>query len=195
MRGGFSEFILVARDVHGLYATVAGALAAAAINILGSNVYTTKQGLALEVYRVTTPPGGEEERRIAWDGLHRILEQVLGGEKPIEELLRRRRLPVGARRLASREPAVIEVSNDESDFYTVIDVTADDRLGLLHDLVRTIADHGLEVYVSKATTILDQAADTFYVKDAARRKLTDPKRLERLRSDLQAAAEGTPRDA
>jgi [protein-PII] uridylyltransferase len=194
MRGGFSEFLLVARDVHGLYATVAGSLAAAGINILGSNVYTTKQGLALEVYRVSTPPGGEEERRLALDGLHRILREVLGGEKRIEDLLQRRRPLLGAKRLSSREPPSVEVSNEESDFYTVIDVTADDRLGLLHDLVRVIADHQLEIYVSKATTILDQAADTFYVKDAKRRKLTDPAVLERLRKDLKAAAEGAARD-
>jgi [protein-PII] uridylyltransferase len=194
MRGGFSEFIFVARDVHGLYATVAGALAAAGINILGSNVYTTKQGLALEVYRVSTPAGGEEERRLAWEGLHRILEPVLGGEQAIGDLLKRRRTPFGTRRLASREPPTIEVSNEESDFYTVVDVTADDRLGLLHDLVRTIADHGLEIYVSKATTILDQVADTFYLKDGKRRKILDEERLERLRRDLLAAAEGVSRD-
>jgi len=195
MRGGFTEFLLAARDVHGLYANVAGALAVAGINILGSNVYTTKGGLALEVYRVSTPPGGEEERRLAWTSLHQILEAVLSGEKSIPQLLRGRRLPIGARRLASREPPSVEVSNDESDFYTVIDVTADDRLGLLHDLVRTIADHGLEIYVSKATTILDQVADTFYVKDEKRRKLADPARLEALRRDLVAAAEGRARDA
>jgi [protein-PII] uridylyltransferase len=194
MRGGFSEFLLAARDVHGLYANVAGALAAAGINILGSNVYTTKQGLALEVYRVTTPAGGEEERRYAWDSLHQILHAVLAGEKSIPQLLRGRRLPLGSRRLASREPPSVEVSNEESDFYTVVDVTADDRLGLLHDLVRTIADHGLEIYVSKATTILDQVADTFYVKDEKRRKLTDPERLEALRRDLLVAAEGPARD-
>jgi [protein-PII] uridylyltransferase len=188
MRGGFSEFILCARDVHGLYADVAGSLAAAGINILGSNVYTTKSDLALEVYRVTTPAGGEEERRLAWDGLHRILEEVLAGTKPLAEILGRRRLP--PRRLASREPPSVDISNEESDFYTVIDVTADDRLGLLHALVKAIADRGLEIYVSKATTILDQAADTFYVKDAKRRKVTDPDLLERLRSDLLAVAGG-----
>jgi len=188
MRGGFSEFILCTRDVHGLYANVAGSLAAAGINILGSNVYTTKSGLALEVYRVTTPAGGEEERRLAWQSLHDVLEQVLSGARPLSEFLARRRLP--PRKLASRTPAAVEVSNEESDFYTVIDVTADDRLGLLHGLVKVIADLGLEIYVSKATTILDQVADTFYVKDANRRKVTDPALLDRLRRELLAVAEG-----
>jgi [protein-PII] uridylyltransferase len=56
--------------------------------------------------------------------------------------------------------------------------------------VKAIADHGLEIYVSKATTILDQVADTFYVKDAKRRKVTEAALLERLRRDLLAVAEG-----
>ena len=56
----------------------------------------------------------------------------------------------------------------------MVDVTADDRLGLLYDLTRTISEHGLEIYVSKATTVLDQVADTFYVKDArTQKRLTD----------------------
>ena len=63
MRGGFSELLVCTRDVPGLYANVAGSLTVAGVNILGSNVYTTRTGLALEVYRVSTPAGGEEERR------------------------------------------------------------------------------------------------------------------------------------
>ena len=46
MRGGFSELIVCARDVHGLYWRIAGTLTARGINILSSNVYTTRTGLA-----------------------------------------------------------------------------------------------------------------------------------------------------
>ena len=137
-------------------------------------------GLALEVYRVTTPAGGEEERSIAWDGLHRILDA--GAARRDARRRAAAAAPAPAARGASRPRAsrrLVEISNEESDFYTVVDVTADDRLGLLHDLLRTIAEHGLEIYVSKATTILDQVADTFYVKDAKRRKIDRPERLER----------------
>ena len=70
------------------------------------------------------------------------------------------------------------------------DVTADDRLGLLHDLTRTIAEHGYEIYISKAANIRDQVADTFYLKDADGRKLGDREAIERLRLDLLEAAKG-----
>ena len=83
------------------------------------------------------------------------------------------------------------IRNDVSDFYTVIDLTADDRLGLLHDLTRTLSEQGLEIYVSKATTVLDQIADTFYVK-TRRPEASHAIReaIARLREALLAAAAG-----
>lgn len=190
MRGGFSEFILCARDVHGLYGNVAGSLTAAGINILGSRVYTTRTGLAVEVYRVTTPPGGREERREAWARVEENLGRVLSGEISVADLIRGRRRPLGRGSAPGRTAPTVEVRNDVSDFYTVVDVTANDRLGLLYDLARTIAAHGLEVYISKATTVLDQVADTFYLKTATRTRLTDPEAKARLKEDLEAVVRG-----
>jgi [protein-PII] uridylyltransferase len=195
MRGGFSEFILVARDVHGLYSDVAGSLTAAGINILGSNVYTTRTGLALEVYRVTTPSGGEEEKREAWTTLETILGRVLGEGEPVAALLARRGPRVGRRQLRSHTPASVSVRNDVSDFYTVVDVTADDRPGLLYELARTMAEHDLEIFVSKATTVLDQVADTFYVKAADGKRVLDPARLRALRAALLAVVSEEPAEA
>jgi [protein-PII] uridylyltransferase len=188
-RGGFSELIVCTRDVHGLFSKVAGVITAHHINILGAHVYTTRSGLALEVYRLTTPDGGESEQELLWSELRRSLERVLSGEVDVDELLRRRRR-VGGRRRASRTPASVSVSNEESEFYTIADVSADDRLGLLHDLTHVIADHGLEIYISKAAVVLDQVADTFYLKDDAGRKISDVERLEALRRDLLVAAAG-----
>jgi len=187
--GGSSEFILCTRDVHGLYANVAGALTAHGINILGANVYSARSGVALEVYRLTTPEGGEAERRLLWSKLEQTLLEVLTGRRAVAELLARRPRPVGPDRLPSRKPSTVVVSNDESDFYTIVDVTANDRLGLLHDLTRTLADHGCEIYISKAATVLDQVTDTFYLKDAHGKKLSDPEQIDALRRALLAAAE------
>lgn len=191
MRGDFSEFLICTRDVRGLYANVAGSLTAAGINILGSHVYTTRTKLALEVYRVTTPEGGEEERRLAWERLGEVLDQVLSGERNVKELLAQRRRPGTAN--PSMAPPSVTVSNDESDFYTIVDVAANDRRGLLFDLVSTLTEHDLEIYISKATTILDQVADTFYVKDRDRKKLADPDTVAKLQQELFGVAErGVP---
>ena len=88
----------------------------------------------------------------------------------------------------SRAPASVSISNEQSDFYTIVDVVTNDRLGLLHDLTRTIAEHGYEIYISKSATILDQVTDAFYLKDRNSKKLQDPEAMERLRLALLEAA-------
>jgi [protein-PII] uridylyltransferase len=184
MRGGFTEFILCSRDAPGLYARVAGTLTASLLNILGSHVYSTRGGLALEVYRVSTPDGGTGERQLVWSEFRERLESVLGGDAVVDDLLRSRRRAV--REIPTREAPHVEVSNSESDFYTVVDVTAEDRIGLLYDLTRTLGELEVDVFVSKAATIRDQVADTFYVRTSEGTKLR-PERLEPTRAALLAA--------
>jgi [protein-PII] uridylyltransferase len=188
-RADFSELIVYTKDRHGLSADVAGTLTAHGVNILGAHVYTTKSGQALEIYRVSTPEGGEEERRLLWDAFQTSLERVLRGDVRVAELLKRRRRPRRRDLMIAHAPTTASISNEESDFYTIVDVSANDRLGLLHDLTRTIADHGCEIYISKAAKIMDQVADSFYLKDADGKKLSDPQRIETLRVALLEAAQ------
>ena len=190
MRGGFTEFILCTRDAHGLFSQVAGVLSAYRFNILGSNVYTSREGVALEVYRVSTPVGGEEERALALSEFEAELRRVLAGEVDVEKLIEQRRrgrsvLPSPP----SPKPARVLVSNTESDFYTVVDVIADDRLGLLHDVTRCLGENGLEIYISKAATIKDQVTDSFYLRDERGKKVRDSEKLDRLRRELQSVAQ------
>lgn len=191
MKGGFTEFIVCTSDVHGLYGKVAGVLTACGLNILGSHVYTTSGGLALEIYRTHTPRGGPEERRMLWSEVEACLDEVLAGDVEVGELVRRRRRPVGLTRPPSRKAPRVLVSNTESEFYTLVDVIADDRIGLLYDVTRTIGDHGYEIYISKAATIRDQVRDAFYLKDADGRKIKNEEKLERLRQDLLEAVSGS----
>jgi len=189
MKGGFTEFIVCANDEHGLYSQVAGVMTACGLNILGSHVYTTKGGLALEIYRTHTPRGGPDERAMVWTEVEESLEAVLNGEVDVGELVRRRRRPIGSTRSPSRKDPRVLVSNTESDFYTVVDVIADDRLGLLYDATRTIGEHGFEIYISKAATIKDQVTDTFYLKDRNGKKIKDVQALDRFRDDLLEAVD------
>jgi [protein-PII] uridylyltransferase len=184
MPGGITTFTLCAQDRHGLYAQVAGCLMAVRINVLASHVYTMRGGTALEIYRVSTPAGRAEERAAVWAKLDQILKEVLSGRRDLEGMLRGLRRPVGRGVTPSRLPPSVGISNEVSDFYTVVDLSANDRLGLLYQLTRTLAAHRLEIFLSRATTVLDQVADTFYVKGPDGKKLTDPLAIEALRRDL-----------
>ena len=128
---------------------------------------------------------------MVWAEVESSLEQVLRGEVAVGELVRRRRRPVGMTRPPSRKQPRVLVSNTESELYTLVDVIADDRLGLLYDATRPIGEHGFEIYISKAATIKDQVRDTFYLKDENGKKIRDSDRLERLRKAILEAVSGT----
>ena len=190
-KDGFSEFILCTRDVHGLYSQVAGVMTACGLNILASHVYTTRRGLALEIYETPTPRGGDNEQAMLWQEVESLLESVLNGVVDVGDLVRRRRRPVGTTRPPSRKPPRVLISNTESEFYTLVDVIADDRIGLLYDVTRTLGEQGVEIFISKAATIKDQVTDAFYVKDEEGKKIKDPRLLERLREALLEAVRGS----
>ena len=124
MRGGFTEFILVTRDVHGLYSNVAGVLTAHRINILGVARLHHADGLALEVYRVATPAGGEDRAR----DLGRSFEEILrsgarAARCSVERSAEAARAPDRRAETPSRTPPRWStIANDESDFYTIVDV-------------------------------------------------------------------------
>jgi [protein-PII] uridylyltransferase len=194
MSGGITTFILCAPDQHGLYAQVAGCLMAVGINVLASHVYTMRGGMALEDYRVSTPAGRAEEKRAVWAKLDQTLEDVFSGRRNLEAVLQGLKRPIGSGVTPSRLPPSVGISNQVSDFFTVIDLSANDRLGLLYELTRTIASHGLEIFLSRATTVLDQVADTFYLRGPDGKKLTSPRAIEALRRDLLEAVAEDRRD-
>jgi [protein-PII] uridylyltransferase len=49
-----------------------------------------------------------------------------------------------------RIPTVIEVDNETSDLRSVIDVQAEDRVGLLYDISRALADLDLNLSLAKS---------------------------------------------
>ena len=148
--------------------------------------------MALEVYRVSTPEGGEEERGMAFSDFEIDLRKVIAGECDVEELIARRRTGrLGLPSPPTPQPSRVLVSNTESDFYTVVDVIAHDRLGLLHDVTRCLGEHGLEIYISKAATIKDQVTDSFYLRDARGKKLRDEEALAHLRRELLRIAQNS----
>src|SRR5690606_37281397 len=115
-------------------------------NILASHVYTTRGGLALEIYETPTPRGGENEQAMLWQEVESLLEAVLSGTVDVGDLVRRRRRPVGLARPPSRKAPRVLTSNTESEFYTLVDVIADDRIGLLYDVTRTLGEQGAEIF-------------------------------------------------
>jgi [protein-PII] uridylyltransferase len=72
----------------------------------------------------------------------------------------------------------------------MIEVHARDKVGLLFELTRAIAELGLDLRHARIHTMHDEVVDTFYVRTSAGGKVTDPalrSRLERALTDVVGA--------
>jgi [protein-PII] uridylyltransferase len=84
----------------------------------------------------------------------------------------------------------VEIDNEISEDYTVIDIFTHDKVGLLYRITSTITELGLYIDVSKISTKVDQVADVFYVKDIFRQKITDEVKCAEIQGRLLAAIDG-----
>jgi [protein-PII] uridylyltransferase len=69
-----------------------------------------------------------------------------------------------------------------------VDIQTPDRLGLLYDLLRAMGEAGVIIELSRITTEMDVAMDSFYITGKDGKKITDPPAIKRLQRLLQRAA-------
>jgi [protein-PII] uridylyltransferase len=183
---GSSELVVVTRDVPGLFALIAGTLAAHGLNIISAQISTRADGIAIDTFQVNDPAGDSVTSATQWNRLLDGLRAVLVREQAVEALLERRRRAGGPAGDGLARPKVV-VDNRLSDTETVVEVKCPDRLGLLYLITRTLSAQSLDIASARIATEIDQALDTFYVHDRTGRKLAEPAETERVRAALERA--------
>ncbi len=183
---GSSELVIATRDVPGLFALIAGTLAAHGINILSAQIHTRADGVAIDTFQVNDPFGEAVTEESRWRKTLEALRRVLRGEQTVEELLEVRR-KVGRASETVPGPPKITVDNQLSDTHTVVEVKCPDRVGLLYAITHTLSAHGLDIGSARIATEIDQAYDTFYVTDRKGRRVEDSAAMALLREGLEEA--------
>ncbi|MBI3454218.1 MAG: [protein-PII] uridylyltransferase [Candidatus Rokubacteria bacterium] len=186
---GASDLVVVTRDARGLFALIAGTLAAHGANILSAEIETRADGIAVDTFHVNEAGGEAILDESRWEAVTNDLRRTLSGAESVESLFARRRRSVSASPGDGR-PVQVTVDNSVSDTHTVVEVKAPDRVGLLYLITRALAQEGLNIATAKIATERDQAFDAFYVTDAARRKVEAPARIATLRGAIVRALDG-----
>jgi len=127
-----------------------------------------------EVEGAYEPEVGEERWREFRNTLRKTIEGRISLENRVAE--KRRHYPSPKREI----PVTVVVENDVSDFFTVVEVGAADRIGLLYDITRTLSDLELDVHLAKIATYADRVVDAFYARDALSRKITEEDRVDEI---------------
>ena len=181
---GGDEITVVARDEPGLFAKICGVLTANFLNILSAQISTWENGIAVDQFRVQTliEEGLLQPRR--WTKLQEDLEIVLEGKAEVDRLLREIVPPLFHRGATVRSAPQVEVDNVTSDFYTLVEVITYDRPGLLYRIAQKLFEMGLNLWMARISTKVDQVVDVFYVQDMSGAKIEDEQKISVVKAEL-----------
>lgn len=179
-----ARIAVAAQDRPGLFADLAAALAAGGADVVGARVATAEDGTALDVFELQdgsgAPYGQAEPRRLT--RLVSALEAAARGEQSVAPPAPQ----PNPRRAAFDVRPVALIDLDESPDAAVIELSGADRPGLLAELARVLADHGLSIRSAHIAGFGERAVDSFYVTDARGRRPAAGPKLDRLREALEA---------
>jgi [protein-PII] uridylyltransferase len=189
---GYSLVKICTWDRAGLFGKIAGALSAAGLNILGAQIFTRMDGIALDTFFVNDARTGnlaeKEQREKSAD----LLEKVLTGEEvDFRALIARQTARSNySAYLGEHIGTQINFDNDASDERTVIEIETEDRLGLLYTISQTLAELHLNIAAARIVTERGAAVDSFYVSDVGDGKVVSPERLKLIENKLIEAIGG-----
>lgn len=186
---GYTEMTVVTHDRPLLLEKICCALAAQEINILSADIYTRADGVVLDVFRVCTIDLQAVEsvyrQMSAVMTLYEVCQEE--GYNPEQYLEVKNNFLRDTNEDAIPFPVRAYIDNESDPNFTVIEIQAIDRIALLHDLLYTINQHGLDTIHARIATEKGAALDTLYVQTTDRgTKVTRIDLLANLQGALEA---------
>jgi [protein-PII] uridylyltransferase len=178
-----TELTVLAPDHPRLLSTIAGACAGAGANIVDAQIYTTTDGLALDTIALSREFDRDEDESRRAARIAETIEKALRGEIKLPDMLARRAPAKGRLKAFALEPEV-NINNQWSNRYTVIEVTGLDRPGLLYELTATLSKLNLNIASAHVATFGERVVDVFYVTDLFGAKIASPTRQAAIKRAL-----------
>ncbi len=178
---------IIASDHPGLFYRIAGGIHLAGGHIIDARIHTTTTGFAVDNFLVQTPLGGAMNEAGQLERMKTAIGDALANRIELTPRLARRPLARTRAEAFDVEPRVV-FDNSASRRFTVIEVNARDRPALLNRLARALFENQLVINSAHVTAYGERAADTFYVTDLMKHKITAPERLDTIRDHLLDAA-------
>ncbi len=174
-----------AKNTPGLFSRIAGVFTLNSLDILDAQIYTWKNNVALDVFRVTPPKDLIFEDDI-WNRVKKSLQSTLEHNINLSVRLKERIAEFKPEKLHTiKKPLKVTVDNETSSFFTIIEVFAYDFPGLLFSVTDALFRCGLDIYVSKIATKVDQVVDIFYVRNFYGEKVDTKEQAEEIKAAIK----------
>jgi [protein-PII] uridylyltransferase len=175
---------ICAQDRPGLISKIAGVFTLNNIDILDVQVFTWRNKIALDIFKVKPPPDPilEDEK---WNRTARDLGAALSDQLDLTAALKKKvRVYRHANAGLNKKPHQVTVDNTSSSFFTIIEVFTYDFPGLLFSVTDALYRCNLNIWVAKIATKADQVVDAFYVRDVNGQKVDLPDQVTRIKAAI-----------
>src|SRR5213594_1595954 len=172
-----------------LLAKVAGSFSVVPLNILSADIFPRGDNVVLSIFRVcdtkARPVTDPRDFELVEQALQRALEDESFDFLPLIEKAKRQSRPAVP---GIEFPTRISIDNKTHPTYTLVEIQAPDRIGLLYDVLSCLDRENILIPLSRINTQAGAAIDTLYVVDGANHaKITDSHRIRMIQQHLKSA--------
>jgi len=187
---GVTELTVIAPDHPRLLSIIAGACAASGANIVDAQVFTTVDGMAVDLIFISRAFDFDEDEMRRANKIALAIERSLQGEIRLQDVIASRRDHREERNKTFPVATRVTLDNSLSKRFTVIEVSGLDRLGLLFDLTTILSKLELNIGSAHVSTFGEKAVDVFYVTDLSGAKITSGSHKSMIKRRILAKFEG-----
>ena len=181
-----TELMIYAQAHPRFLSHMAGACAAAGANIVSAQISTTRDGMALDNFYLQREFDREEDELRRGQRIVETINSLLHGEVDLQELLKRRSASRKSVEAFTIDP-LVTLDNRLSDGFSVIEIEALDRPGLLYAITNALSELNLSITSAHISTYGEKLVDAFYVKDLLGEKILDENRWTTIKNRLVSA--------
>ena len=180
---------VLAHDRAFLFSNISGVLSSYGMDILRGFAFTKDNGLILDMFYFTDQERFLELNPEAEEKVIGRLKDVIFGRQDLAARLKSREEGAGRRRLPGFAP-VVHCDNESSRRYTIVEILAENAIGLLYRMSRAMSESGCEVDLVLINTEGRRAIDVFHLTRQGN-KLSAEQQQE-LTENLLRVLEGRP---
>jgi [protein-PII] uridylyltransferase len=170
------------KNRYGIFSKIAGSMFLNRLNILEAQIHTWENGVALDTFWVEDTTKDIDRRLKQFE---KELAEVLSGEIPLKDLLSKRKESNWIQqKVIPKVSGEIKINNDDSDFYTIVEVTGEDRMGILYEITQALTEHGCDIHFARISTLGNRIVDVFYVQDTWGEKIEEKQKVDSLKQVL-----------